>query len=106
MNVTLIPILTRLKQELTDLYGDRLLCLTLFGSQARGDAEPESDIDVLVVLKSPVNPGAEIKNTGKVVAALSLNYDVVISCIFIEETQYQTRKGSLLRNIRKEGILL
>jgi|GEM_PF-3994610 hypothetical protein len=29
MNVTLIPILTRLKQELADLYGDRLLCLTL-----------------------------------------------------------------------------
>ena len=106
MNIHLQPILTRLKKELTDLYGDRLQHLTLFGSQARGDAEPGSDIDVLVVLKAPVNPGEEIKRTGKAIADLSLDYDVVISCLFMDETHYQTRNGSLLRNIRKEGVLL
>jgi uncharacterized protein len=106
MNIILNTILSRLKQELTDLYGDRLLHLTLFGSQARGDAEPGSDIDVLVVLKPPVNAGEEIKRTGKVVADLSLCYDVVISCLFMDEIRYNTRNGSLLRNIRKEGILL
>jgi uncharacterized protein len=106
MNVTLSPILSRLKQELTYLYGDRLIHLTLFGSQARGDAEFGSDIDILVVLKSPVNPGSEIKRTGKTIADLSLHYDVVLSCLFMDETSYQTRNGSLLRNIRKEGILL
>jgi uncharacterized protein len=99
-------ILSRLKQELTDLYGDRLIHLTLFGSQARGDAEFGSDIDILVVLKSHVNPGSEIKRTGKMIADLSLHYDVVISCLFMDETSYQTRNGPLLRNIRKEGILL
>ncbi|MEX0267842.1 nucleotidyltransferase domain-containing protein [Leptolyngbyaceae cyanobacterium UHCC 1019] len=106
MNITLSPILARLKQELTGVYGDRLLHLTLFGSQARGDAELGSDIDVLVVLKSPVNPGEEIKHTGKAIADLSLHYDVVISCLFMDENHYQTRNGSLLRNIRKEGIML
>jgi uncharacterized protein len=106
MNLTLSLILTRLKQELTDLYGDRLHQLTLFGSQARGDAEPESDIDVLVVLKPPVNPGEEVKRTGKAIADLSLEYDVVISCLFMDETHYQTRNSPLLRNIRKEGVLL
>lgn len=106
MNPTLQPILAHLKCDLVDLYGDRLLHLTLFGSQARGDAEPGSDIDVLVVLKPPVNPGEEIKRTGQAIAALSLHYDVVISCLFMGETDYQTRNGSLLRNIRKEGILL
>jgi predicted nucleotidyltransferase len=106
MYSALQPILTHLKQEFADLYGDRLLHLILFGSQARGDAELESDIDVLVVLKLPVNPGEEIKRTGKVVAALSLHYDVVISCLFMDENSYQTRCGPLLRNIRKEGILL
>ena len=80
--------------------------LILFGSQARGDEEPGSDIDVLVVLKPPVNPGEEIKRTGKAIADLSLEYDVVISCLFMEETHYQTRNGSLLRNIRKGGVLL
>ncbi len=106
MNSTISPILTRLKQDLAELYGEVLRHLTLFGSQARGDAEPGSDIDVLVVLKPPVNPGKEIKRTGHAIAALSLDHDVVISCLFINETDYQTRNGSLLRNIRKEGILL
>jgi uncharacterized protein len=106
MNPHLLPILTHLKQTLTEHYSDRLLHLTLFGSQARGDAEPDSDIDVLVVLKSPVNPGEEVKHTGHAIAAISLHYDVVISCLFMDETHYQTRNGSLLRNIRKEGVLL
>ncbi|OUC13119.1 MAG: nucleotidyltransferase [Alkalinema sp. CACIAM 70d] len=106
MSPSLQPILSQLKQALTELYGDRLLHLMLFGSQARGDAEPGSDIDVLVVLKPPVNPGEEIKRTGQAVADLSLHYDVVISCLFMDEIYYQTRNGSLLRNIRKEGVLL
>jgi predicted nucleotidyltransferase len=106
MNPTLQPVLTSLKQSFVELYGDRLRYLTLFGSQARGDAEPGSDIDVLVVLKPPVNPGEEIKRTGKLVADLSLHHDVVISCLFIDEIYYQTHNGSLLRNIRKEGVLL
>lgn len=114
MNLMLQPILKHLKQDLTALYRDRLVHLTLFGSQARGDQEPESDIDVLVVLRSqsvcgaesPTNPGEEIKRTGKIVADLSLHYDVVISCLFMNETDYQTRNNALLRNIRKEGVLL
>ena len=106
MNSTLQPILHHLKQNLTEFYGDRLIHLTLFGSQARGDQSPESDIDVLVVLRSPLNPGEEIKRTGKIVADLSLDHDVVISCIFMDEAHYQTRNNNLLRNIRKEGVLL
>jgi uncharacterized protein len=106
MNPTLQAILSNLKQELAGLYGDRLCQLTLFGPQARGDAESGSDIDVLVVLRSIVSPGEEIKRTGKLVADLSLHYEVVISCLFMGEAQYLTRNGSLLRNIRKEGVLL
>lgn len=114
MNLTLQSILKSLKQDLIQLYGDRLVHLTLFGSQARGDQEPESDIDVLVVLRSwnicgsesIIYPGEEIKRTGKIVADLSLNYDVVITCVFMDDLQYQTRNNALLRNIRKEGVLL
>lgn len=114
MNSMIQPILKQLKQDLTTLYRDRLLHMTLFGSQARGDQEPESDIDVLVVLRSrsvcgtesTVNPGEEIKRTGKIVADLSLHYDVVISCLFMDEIYYHTRNNALLRNVRKEGVLL
>lgn len=106
MNPMLQPILKHLKQDLTALYGDRLVHLTLFGSQARGDQDPDSDIDVLVVLRWLVSPGEEIKRTGEIVAALSLHHNVVISCLFMDETQYRTRNNALLRNIRKEGVLV
>jgi predicted nucleotidyltransferase len=57
--------LDEVRKRLTELYGDRLVRLVLYGSQARGDAHPESDVDVLVVLKGPVNVSAEIKGASK-----------------------------------------
>ena len=106
MNLPIKNILEQLKQQLQKLYGDRLINLTLFGSQARGDQQPDSDIDVLIILRSSVNPGEEIKRTGEIVADLSLNYDTVISCLFMNETDYKTQDNALLRNIHAEGITL
>jgi predicted nucleotidyltransferase len=106
VNNTLKTILARLKRELKNHYGDRLKQLIMFGSQARGDAHPDSDIDVLVVLKGEVNAGEEIEKTGPIIASLSLEKDAVISCIFMDEYRFIHRSGPLLRNIRKEGIIL
>ena len=105
MEEKLEAILLELRRELEALYGDRLVQLILFGSQARGEARPgwDSDIDVLAVLKGPVNHGDEISRTGALVADLSLRNDMVISCIFMEEDRFLHRNGPLLRNIRREG---
>jgi len=106
INPKLKSILAQLQQQLKTCYGDRLVKLILFGSQARGDAQPDSDIDILVVLEGTVNPGEEIENTGQIVADLSLENDVVISRLFISQDQFMNRATPLLRNIRKEGIIL
>lgn len=97
-------IVAELRKRLERLYGDRLVHLILFGSHARGDAEPYSDIDVLVVLRGEVNSGEEIRKTGGIISGLSLENDVVISCIFMSEYRFLHRNGPLLRNVRKEGI--
>lgn len=106
MNEKLKAILAELRSRFEEIYGDRLVKMVLFGSQARGDANEGSDIDVLVVLKEQVNPGEEIKRTSHISAELSLQYDEVISCLFMDEHRFIYRNGPLLRNIRKEGILL
>jgi len=54
-----------LRAELESIYGQRMANLILFGSQARGDAAPGSDVDVLVVLHGDVDPGKEIARTGE-----------------------------------------
>ncbi|MBM4402683.1 MAG: nucleotidyltransferase domain-containing protein [Candidatus Cloacimonetes bacterium] len=38
-------------QKLTSKYADRIDRIVLYGSRARGDARPDSDIDLLIVVK-------------------------------------------------------
>lgn len=99
-------ILSELRERIADLYGDRLSDLVLFGSQARGDADPGSDVDVLVVLEGEVEPGLEIARTGAITAALSLEHDVVVSLTFVSADRYRSETSPLLMNIRREGAAL
>jgi predicted nucleotidyltransferase len=43
-------LLADLKRRLERRFGDRFVALYLFGSRARGDHDPDSDVDVAVVL--------------------------------------------------------
>lgn len=104
MDEKLGTILAELRRQFEALYGERLVQMVLFGSHARGDAVPGSDVDVLVVLKDPVHPGDEIERTIDIVAELSLQYAEVISCVFIGADRFRYRHGPLLRNIRREGM--
>jgi len=97
-------ILQELRARLERLYGDQLVGLLLYGSQARGEAEEGSDIDVLVVLRGTVEAIAEIGRTGEIVAELSLAHEVVISCMFVSQTQFESERSPYLLNARAEGV--
>jgi len=106
MSEQLRTILAELRRRLEALYGPRMVKLVLYGSQARGDAEPGSDIDVLVVLKGPVSPCEEIDRTIEIVSGLSLEHNEVICCAFVPEDRYQTERSPLLINVRREGVAI
>jgi predicted nucleotidyltransferase len=99
-------IVSELRKNLAAIYGPDLCNVLLFGSQARGDAEPGSDIDVLVVLPGPVNPGAEVRRTGGLVAELSLKHDVVISCVFVSSENLAAEQSPFMMNVRKEALVI
>lgn len=99
-------IIPEIRTTLSTIYGARLVKLLLFGSQARGDADPGSDIDLLVVLKEPVNPCEEISRVSEATSRLSLAYDTVISCLFMQEDRYLHENSPLLLNIRREGVVI
>ncbi len=104
MNEKLQTILAELKAKLAAEYGSRLVNVILFGSQARGDATPESDIDVMVVLKDEVNPYREIDRTNPLTTRLSLEYDTLVSTLFIAEDRLRLERSPLLINVRREGV--
>ena len=106
MTRELRTILAQLRHRFEALYGERLVRMVLYGSQARADAEAGSDIDVLVVLAGPVNPGLEIARAGPATAELSLEHDVVISCTFVSAQRYSTERSPLLLNVRREGVTI
>jgi len=97
-------LLRQLRSRYEALYGPRLVRLVLFGSHARGDAEPGSDIDVLVVLEGPVRPGEEIARTGDIASGMSLDNNVVISCTFISADCFEREESPLMINVRREGV--
>ena len=104
MSERLSEILKELRQGLEALYGDRLVKTVVYGSQARGDARPWSDIDVAAVLRGPVDPPAERRRTEELIADLSLRHNTVIHCTCIDDAQLLRGEAPLLQNILAEGI--
>jgi uncharacterized protein len=85
-------------------YGHRLVKVVLFGSHARGEGNPHSDIDLLVVLRGDVRPSAEVARLSGPLAELSLQHDTVVSCVFVAEERYHNDRSPFLLNVRREGI--
>ena len=97
-------VLQQLRAGLEAQYGDRLDRVLLYGSRARGDAGPESDVDVLVVLVGAVDPVVEIARTEHLVADLSLEHDLVLSRVFLSLEEYDDEADLFLRHVRRDAI--
>jgi predicted nucleotidyltransferase len=100
----LTTILTRLRIELANILGPRLEAVYLYGSQARGDARSDSDIDVLMVLNGEFDLEELFDETLELVANLSLEYDVVISRAFVNKERFDNEMSPFLMNVRREAV--
>ncbi|MCX6842771.1 MAG: nucleotidyltransferase domain-containing protein [candidate division WOR-3 bacterium] len=97
-------ILAELRLGLESLYGDRLRGLYLFGSYARGEAEPESDIDVLIVLDDVSDYPGEVNRTGFLASELSLRHGLSLSRVFLSRRAWTEGADFFVKNVRQEGI--
>jgi len=104
MTGELALVLQQLRAGLEAQYGDRLDRVLLYGSRARGDAGPESDVDVLVVLRGEVDTVVEIARTEHLVADLSLEHDLVLSCVFLSLEEYYDEADLFLRHVRRDAV--
>ena len=94
----------KFREELVTIYGDKLKAVYLYGSYARGDYRPGSDVDVMILLSDYRNYWNELKRISQLASDISLEYDVTVSCIFVKQQQWENAQKPLIYNIRKEGV--
>lgn len=115
MNEQAVACLETRERQAIEIFLDRLReCLpgsilqaVLFGSKARGDSHPRSDIDILIIVREENWPLRREIST--IAADVSLEYDVLIGPRVIGRERWERMKQrgfGLYRNIVAEGIPL
>ena len=90
--------------DLRGLYGERLTSVLLFGSWARGDAHPESDIDLLVVLDRVDSVWDELRRMEPVLWRHSFDNDTVVTVLPVAKRDLAERKSPLIQRAQAEGL--
>jgi len=97
--------LTFFSKGVRSKLGRRFKRMILFGSQARGDAHQQSDVDCLIIvdrMSDRINDRID-EAAGETLC----RYGTVISAFPVSEATARRRRYSpLLINVKKEGILL
>ena len=75
-------------------FGNELFRLLLFGSKARGDDSPDSDVDVLVVLSNRAND-KERTAVSDIVYGVLEACGVFIQTVVISKAQFEHPTGQL-----------
>ena len=88
------------------IYRERLRGVYLYGQRASGVGPPDSDVDLLVVLDGIERYGEELDRTSTACASLSLALGVVVSRIFVTETDWRDRTDGQLPEVRAEAVPL
>jgi uncharacterized protein len=98
-------IITFLKTQLQAAFGARLKKVILFGSRARGDADEDSDYDVLVLLENRMNADNDV--LADIAVSGLLEFEAVLSLFpFPSDSLERYPFEPMFINIRKEGIAL
>jgi len=97
--------LKRYRLELTEGHSGAIEQMLLYGSKARGDARPESDLDVLLVVRNEAAARKrELRRIGYLLAAAS---NAVPSILAYTSDEWENRKNSgspFRRNVERDEI--
>lgn len=99
----------RLAEELKNLYKDKLKAVILYGSVARGTAQEDSDVDILVLVD--VTP-EELRNYADALSDISTEFALeflkVFSIIDVSFQEFSEWKdvSPFYRNVSRDGVML
>jgi len=73
--------------DIREQFQDQILAVALFGSKARGDDDPESDIDLIVIADSE---DREFRSAlWRIASKISLKYNVLISARIYSKKRWE-----------------
>jgi predicted nucleotidyltransferase len=96
----------RCRTALESYYGSKFEGLVLYGSVARGQSGPASDIDLLVLLDPPFDYLRELRRIVELLYPVQLDTDQLISAKPAPLDEFEGGSVQLYRNAKREGILL
>jgi predicted nucleotidyltransferase len=102
-------LLGTLTEELHRQLGSDLWLLLLYGSRARGEAQPDSDVDLFVVLRGASEAAQEKVRQVAYNVMWEADFAYVISLYLTDVHHYETLEqhgSSFLRNVQREGKVL
>lgn len=104
--VTLPKPLDEIRPRLEAAFGPRFRGVVLYGSRARGDHRPDSDLDLLVLLEGPLLLSRDIGKAVDALYPLQLQVDYPIHALPVTVERYTSRRRLLYRTIAREGVPL
>lgn len=90
--------------ELRGLYGERLVEVVLFGSQARGHAHPDSDVDLAVILDEVASPWEELRHMDEILWRYTIESGLTVSATPLSKVAWAAAGPPVVRAARTEGV--
>jgi predicted nucleotidyltransferase len=97
------PVIALVRDGLRRACGNRLVRAVLYGSRARGDARPDSDYDVLVLLQNYRGLWAESQPLAKLAIEIFDRSGAIVHFLPARAEDYERRTG-FMHEVRSEGL--
>jgi uncharacterized protein len=96
------PVLTRFRAAVTEMYGDRVERVVLYGSRARGRYRPDSDYDVALFPRDMPDRVTEMTRLAQVETEILFDTGKVINTLPFPAGAYRERTG-FMGEVRRDG---
>jgi len=100
------PILEEIKENLSNVYGDKIKSILLYGSFAKNQASEKSDVDILVVTSDELDSFVIRERLSEFLYDLFLEKGELVSLIVIPESTFASYRSPFLLNVKEEAITI